>query len=352
MIQPKASWPDWMIKVRMPEFWYAWLIYLYPFIYVVWHTIRLRNKFWPVIINPAIDELGGFVGASKSHINSLFPQEFIPKSIEWSGEGEKESFITGVATEIGYPCFIKPDNLMRGMGVEKLENEAELREYLDRVPGLVFVQRALTQTEEYGVFISRIPGEKVKILSLTGKVFLTVTGDGKSSIKELLSGNIRYKLARKFINPKWQDKFHKVLPAGETLLIQPVGNHNKGTHFRDLSDQITPAMETLFDRIVPDEGVYYGRFDIKANNLDALETGEDMGIIEFNGTVAEPVSYCDSRYHFIKGQWIIMKHFREQLKIAEVLIKKGALAPGLLDGIRIIRKAKQFENENAFTFND
>lgn len=352
MLKPKSSWPDWLIKTRMPEFWKAWIIYLYPFLFVAWHTLRLKNKFWPVLLNPAIDKYGGFVGASKTHINKLFPSQYLPESLEYESKENEIKIIDEITQKIGFPCFIKPDNLMRGMGVQKLENPQQLENYLKTIEGKFFVQKELSQKEEYGVFISRMPGEKIKILSLTGKVFLTVTGDGIRNIQALLAPNFRYKLAKKFIDPVWESRFHEIPKKGDCILIQPVGNHNKGTYFVDLTDKITPEMVNLFDKIVPKEGVYYGRFDVKADDLKSLEKGENIGIIEFNGTVAEPVSYCDSKYNFFQGQRIIMQHFREQLRIATVLIKQGALAPTLQEGLKIVKQAKQFETEQVIAYND
>jgi hypothetical protein len=350
-MRPKSTWPTWLIKLFLPEYWGSTVIYAVPFLYVIWNSLRLKNKFYPVLLNPAIDDQGGFIGTSKTHINSLFPQNYFPKSMEFEGAGEQQQFIEIVATEIGFPCFVKPDDLYRGIGVEKIENAAELDDYLQRYPVKCYVQGLLSQPMEYGVFISRLPGEKVKILSLTSKIFLTVTGDGKSNIGELLSQNIRYKMAKSTIDAKWQRRFEEIPESGKTILIQPVGNHNKGTYFGDASDAICPEMEILFDTIVPKDGIYYGRFDVKAENLDSLKTGNGLGIIEFNGTIAEPVSYCDPQYSFLEGQKIIMRHYREQLKIARVLLHQGAVAPGLLEGIRIVRKARRFKAAKVFTFN-
>jgi hypothetical protein len=135
----------------------------------------------------------------------------------------------------------------------------------------------------------------------------------------------------------------------EILLIQPVGNHNRGTIFKDMSRYITAAMESFFEEIVP-EGVHYGRFDVKARNLESLETGQELYIIEFNGSIAEPVTYLDPNYSFFKGQRIIRKHFKIQRNIGEAMLKAGAVAPGLLAGIGIILKANTFEKEKSFTF--
>ena len=336
-------------KIKNPEYWPTWFIYAQSFFYVSFHTLRLGNKFYPVVINPAIDSHGGFAGVNKVDLHALFPLHLQPLTRLWEPNESPELFAQSIATEISFPCFVKPTNLFRGIGVEKLFTTEALVGFLRGRTAPVLVQQCIHLPQEFGVFITKIPGESLRITGLTGKIFLTVTGDGEHTIQELLHENMRYHMSRNHIDPIWADRMQEVPNKEEILLIQPVGNHNRGTLFKDMSHYITAAMESFFEEIVP-EGVHYGRFDVKARNLESLENGKEFYIIEFNGSIAEPVTYLDPSYSFLKGQRIIRKHFKIQSKIGETMLKSGAVAPGLLGGIGIILKANAFEKEKSFTF--
>lgn len=336
-------------KIKNPEYWPTWIIYAQAFFYVAYHTLKLGNKFYPVVINPAIGSNGGFAGVNKNDLHALFPAELQPVTRTWYANEGIDTIAETVNAEIHFPCFVKPTNLFRGIGVEKIETPTDLVSFLKGRTSPVLIQECIQLPQEFGVFITKIPGNPLRITGLTGKIFLTVTGNGKSTIQELLLQNVRYHLSRKHIDPLWSHRMHEIPQKDETLLIQPVGNHNRGTIFKDMSRYITKEMEALFQSIVP-EGVYYGRFDVKALNFESLETGKDLYIIEFNGSIAEPVTYLDPNYSYFKGQRIILNHFNIQRQIGEALINCGAMAPGLLSGIRIILKANQFEKEKSFTF--
>lgn len=350
MFKAKATWPVWLIRLRMPEFWPTWIIYLPTAFYYFWHTLRLGNKYWPVILNPGIDSLGGFIGANKKSISDIFPVDFTPKTIQFNVTAWGEDLKNRIESEIQFPCFVKPANLMGGIGVIQIVNLKELESYILCADGDILVQSLIKGEKEYAVYINRVPGNKLKITSITGKNFLSVKGNGRSTIAELLNQNLRYKMAKPFIDAKWRQRFHEIPGLNEEILIQPVGNHNKGTEFIDLSHRITPEMEVFFDSVVPYVGIYSGRFDLKAENMKSLETGSGLGIIEFNGTNAEAVSYLDPRYSYFSAQKVIFRHLREQLKIAEVLIKQGVMAPSLKDGFKIIGFASKFKKEKTFTF--
>lgn len=274
----------------------------------------------------------------------------MPKSLEWNLNENINTFISECSEKIGFPCFIKPDNLYQGIGVQKVYSKEEMVQYLNQYTANCTVQEFVDLQEEFAVFITKHPGETLKIQSLVQKEFLTITGNGKENIQQLLNKKLRYRMARKKINPFWIPRFGEIPSAGENLLIQPVGNHNRGTCFYNITHQITPKMENLFHQIVPQSGIYYGRFDVKAKDLQSLETGDHLLIIEFNGTIAEPVAYLDPANSFFKAQKIVMKHYKEQLRIGKEFLDQKQMAPGLLKGISIIRNTKNNKIAKAFTF--
>ncbi|MBS3915512.1 MAG: ATP-grasp domain-containing protein [Bacteroidetes bacterium] len=337
----------------MPEFWHVKVIYFYPFLYVFWNSLKLRNKFYPLILNPAIDEFGGFIGASKETINSRFPKKYLPHTLIFHPKKDSiTDFLIRAGKEITFPAFIKPEDAYKGIGVQKLESMVELESYLNTYSYPVMLQNTIPYSVEFGVFVIRVPGKKVRIINLVEKQLLHVVGDGKHSIEELLKKNVRYKIGKEYIPESTKKIMHHIPIAGEKIWVQPVGNHNKGTWFQDITDKITPEMEELFDSILPASGLHYGRFDIKAESLDSLASGENLRIVEFNGTLAEPLGYCDPKYSFFKGQRIIMQHYKAQKEVAMELLKQGAVAPGLQEGRKVNRRTKAYKKEILFTFRD
>lgn len=341
--------PLWFFKWRNPEFWSTGLVHAIPFLYQAFHTLRLGNHYYPFLLNPAIGKEGGFSELNKLAINALFPKQYLPESILWQPEQNKEALLEQIKTTFGFPCFAKPTDLFRGIGVQKIDNESAFLNYVDKFPAEILFQEWVQYPNEFAVFIARIPGKPLRILSLTGKEFLSITGDGVSTIEALLKQNFRYILAQKLIKPQWLHRFHEVPHLGHNIIIQPVGNHNTGTKFLDLSPAINPDMEAFFNSIVP-EGIHYGRFDIKADDLASLSVGHNLKIIEFNGTIADPVSYLDPAYGFWKGQELFLKHMKVQLAVGVEIMKEKKSAPGLLQYLKSMWTLRNKNKKNSFTF--
>jgi hypothetical protein len=62
---------------------------------------------------------------------------------------------------------------------------------------------------------------------------------------------------------------------GTTQLLEPIGNHCRGTIFRDKGDLISDPLCEVFDTISKSiEGFYYGRFDLRVRSMEDLIKGE------------------------------------------------------------------------------
>jgi len=144
------------------------------------------------------------------------------------------------------------------------------------------------------------------------------------------------------IDPFWENKWTKIPKLGELILIQPIGNHNKGTKFTDESHRITSAMEHFLDSIVPDS-IQYGRFDIKLDSWSDLETGKNLKIIEFNGNIAEPVSYLDPKFGYIGIQRVLFKHYYWQYKLGKKMVELGTPTPDYITGCKRLLQGKKFK---------
>ena len=80
--------------------------------------------------------LASAVGMDKLTMKKIFAHHGLPQ-VEWVGLTRKEweeagqRWIRHIETSLGYPCFVKPANLGSSVGINKAEDEQELRVALD-----------------------------------------------------------------------------------------------------------------------------------------------------------------------------------------------------------------------------
>ncbi len=345
MITPKANWPSWLIALCMPQYYPSWLVYAAYKYYVFTQSIfRFKGKLYPLVLNQAIPNNGGLAAAPKDQISKLFAPHLFAQSICIAPAQFAQAIQLINQQGLQFPLVAKPNNLNRGIDVVIIENKEQLNHYLQQANYQVLLEEFINLPQEVAVFINKIDNQNCHILSITGKEFLHVTGNGHSSIKQLLQANIRYQMCKQQIDPLWQSHWHQVPNQGKQILIQPIGNFNKGTAFFDFTAYITPEMEQFFTSIMPATGINHGRFDIKIQDLSSLETGKNFKIIEFNGLIAEPVSYHEPSYSFLQAQKLILRHARQQAITAQAQLKLGNPCPSINQAWPILRQAFKFKS--------
>src|SRR5579863_5801846 len=221
----------------------------------------------PTAANPGIFS-GGMVGESK--MATL--RELMAGSPEFTAEAELPEGANPVERlaslreicarrSIAYPFILKPDLGQRGDGVKLIRSEEQARAYLEHSPAALLVQRFAEGPHEAGIFYYRFPNETGgHIFAITEKIFPQITGDGQTTVSELVWRDPRARfMADKYLR-RLADRREEVLPAGETLKLVVAGNHAQGCIFRDGMDLGTPALVKCLDAIsktVP--GFYIGR---------------------------------------------------------------------------------------------
>jgi len=78
------------------------------------------------------------------------------------------------------------------------------------------------------------------------------------------------------------------------VVLEPIGNHCRGTTFLNANDIIDEKLTKVFDSIsnrIP--GFYFGRYDLRCSSIEDLKKGKNVRIIELNGAGSEP----DNIYH-------------------------------------------------------
>lgn len=102
----------------------------------------------------------------------------------------------------------------------------------------------------------------------------------------------------------------------EEVLIEPIGNHCRGTEFVNRNDLIKDEIHAVFDEISSTvDGFYYGRYDLKVRDFESLYTGNGIKIMELNGVSAEPAHIYDAGYKLLDAYKDILYHWRLIIKI-------------------------------------
>lgn len=296
---------------KSPFVWYESLspfwFNMTPVLYYFWLGIRNRSLTLGLNVNPAFYN-SGFNGERKQDIYGLFPRALMgkvvaqvavvsPVSGSWAEARLKKAKTLMEENGLSFPVVAKPDIGQRGVGVQKIESEFELLDYINHFPSdeTFLLQELITLPEEGAVLYVRYPGEpRGRITALTYKQFVFVVGDGTHTLRQLILADTRGLQLSGLYLSKHCARLDQVVPGGERIYLNFAGNHGQGTVFKPASDRITPALERYFDAIARQiEGFYYGRFDFRFESWERLAAGEGIRIIELNGIGGEPVEIWD-----------------------------------------------------------
>lgn len=317
------------------------IIYIPVLIMAIWHAIRLKRGVFFTNVNPSID-MGGFFGEKKTEIYALLPSNSYPKTITISANTDATSaFETIKSFGFSFPFIAKPDVGERGVGVQKINNLSEFESYFSIVDCTTLIQEFITWKEEFGLMFAKDPDSgKTELLSITGKEFLRVMGNGNDSVQTLLSQFYRGKRQIKRLLAYKSDLLASVPEDGEKVLVEPIGNHNRGTAFYDFNHLITPELSQSLDAIMAaTNGIYYGRLDVRSESNEALKNGK-FTIIELNGVTSEPVHIYDPNYSIWQAWKEFVRHAKYIPIISEKLINKGVEPTSVYD--LLVRIEKHF----------
>lgn len=305
----QRNWTRW-------EFWPPWLFYAPVGFYCVWLAVKYRGLSLPSVANPGIFT-GGIVGNSKmatlAQLMETSPQ-FTPATVLIdAGDGPDRLRMLREACarhNITPPFILKPDLGQRGAGVKLVRNWQHAEQALAAAVPLL-LQRYSPGPFELGVFYYRFPGEpQGRIFAVTEKVFPELTGDGVSTVEQLILGDARARLMRHVYLRRFAARRSEVLGAGVRLRLVEAGNHAQGCIFRNGSKLLTPELERAIDGIAKRlDGFCIGRFDIRYGDPAALARGEGFEIVELNGASSEATSIYDARnslwtaYRTLFRQW-------------------------------------------------
>ena len=270
--------------------------------------------------------MGGFFGESKIDILKQINPAYLPRTIFI----EKNTDLVAILAKMGaasifFPVVCKPNVGERGFQVEKVSDETSLKKYLELNQTDFIIQEYVDFPIELGVLYYRMPNEATgQVTSITLKKFLSVTGDGKSSIKELMEQSTRARFQIETMEEKLGKDINEILPEGKEKLLEPIGNHCRGTMFLDNNFLINKQLDKIFDVIaLPIEGFHYGRFDMRVSNIEDLYAGKNIRIMELNGVSSEPGHIYDPKNTLWNAYKDLAYHWKIVADICIQQRKKG-----------------------------
>jgi D-alanine-D-alanine ligase-like ATP-grasp enzyme len=312
-------------KVFHYEYWPVWFLFLPLVPYWLWLSIRARSLAFFTAGNLNI-ESGGFYGESKIAILRQFPASLLPPTIFVTEENDFQKIISQVKEAgITFPFIAKPDKGGAGKGVEIIHSFESLENYHGNIGEDYMIQNFITDPIEAGIFYIRMPNEEKGIVtSVVLKEFLSVMGDGKSTVKELIQKDSRARIYSKGLEERLGKQLEEILPKGKNKVLEQIGNHSRGTRFVNGNEFINERMHEAFDKIAKTmNGFYYGRFDVKAKSIEDFYTGENISIIELNGAGSDPGHIFDSSVGWFRALKSEAWHWKQLYKISKINMKRG-----------------------------
>ncbi len=314
----------WIHKLKHWEYWSHYVIYAPTFFVWLLLMLRFRSIRFFKYANPGIKN-GGFYGDSKFAIYQLLPKGTYPKTVLVHHDTTNDYEKTIKNNDFKFPLILKPDVGLRGINVKKVYSVADVVEYSQKVGEDFLIQELIELPNEMGLFYCRLPNNKKGMITgITLKKYLTLNGNGKNTMEELLCKNPRFEMQISTL--KHQIDLSEVLPDGAQKCLVPYGNHNRGTEFLDgkrfISNELTQTFDGLLSSV---DGFYFGRLDIKYNTMAELEKGINFSIIELNGVKSEPTHIYDPKHSFWYGQKEIFRHQKIMYKIIKIASLKSGL---------------------------
>lgn len=326
------------------EYWPFNIVYIPVYIVWFWYSIRARSFFFFGASNPFIRN-AGFLQESKKEIYELIPAGYTPPTFFFrAGSNPGELIKTIKQEKLSYPLIIKPDIGMQGKAVLKVTGETELLDAAAKFDVDYIIQPFIPYEKEIGIFYVRYPGEPAgRITGIVEKEFLTVTGDGVSTIEQLLQRTPRYVLQLPVIRKMLGNQIYTVPLAHEKKVLVPYGNHVRGSLFLDSTYKNNAQVSAVIDAVCSQvKEFYFGRLDIRFSSFEELAENKNWSIIELNGAGSEPTHMYDPR-HSIWFAWKeIIRHIHMLFTISVANKKRGFAYLRFTDGMNMLRENKKY----------
>jgi len=330
LIRRLSNWQHWPFFPFYFPLFFTWF----------WYILKSRAIWFFSTSNPSLT-FGGFHGESKKEMYDLLPEKYFPKTIYISPQQSFQQVLGNICSgSFSYPFIVKPDVGMEGILFRKIDNEHQLETYHSKVPVEYIIQEFVDYPLEIGVFYYRHPQNTSGVITaLFSKKLPLITGDGFSTIKEILEKE-QPEIVEELLKLD-ESELGKVLKKDEIINLSFIGNRYHGATFHDLSEQIDETLLKLFDTISHDSRFYYGRYDIKCSSIEDLKKGINFSILEFNGAGSIPNHIYTGKYNLIHAYKEICNHWKALYEISAYNHRKGLAYWNILKGYQYLRNANK-----------
>jgi hypothetical protein len=315
---------NFFIKLRNWEYWPFGIVQFPVIIYWLWLSLRSRSLVFFSASNPGI-AMGGMLGESKYDVLKKIPSRYKPKTILIKSPSSREGVRERLTAEgFSLPVIFKPELGERGFMVKRIHHENDIEQYLEKIKVNFLVQELVELPLEFGVFYMRFPSwQKGKVTSVVMKEMLSVIGDGRSTLQQLIQKKDRAKLQWDKLKHTYEPRLMEILPQGQKFELVSIGNHALGTKFLDGNYLINERLSATFDQISKQiDGFYFGRFDLRCASIENLYEGK-VSIVELNGCGAEPAHIYDPDFKLHKAIRVLISHWKNIFEIARENHKLG-----------------------------
>jgi hypothetical protein len=331
--------PKWLNLVPMVAQW-------------LWLGLRYGCVTLPSSANPHITA-GGLVGDTKSEYFKGMGALARSKVADFAmlrahGAASLPAALAALQeANLDFPVVAKPDLGWCGFGVRRIDDVAALDDYLSRYPrdADLMLQRYLADPGEAGLFYMRHPDQPTgKLLGILLRHFPQVTGDGASTIAQLVETDVRLQRTTRSVEHECSYAPNRVPAAGEVVRLSLIASTRVGGLYEDGSENATAELTATVDAIARDMPQFHvGRFDVRYLTLEHLRRGQ-FTILEVNGAGSEAVHAWDPKYSIADVYRIVFAKQRLMFALAAANRARGhrpigvfALAKHYLHQQRLIR---------------
>ena len=321
------------------EYWPVWIVYLPCFLIYPFYATRARSFLFFVAANPSMDNGGAFL-TSKKKVYDLFSQELVPATLLVGAPKDFESCKTWLAEhKIDFPLIAKPDFGLRGDGLKVIKSATALSDFFSTLKQAYLIQEYVEFENELGIFLVRQPDDSLKITSIVEREFMSVRGEGTKTLEELILETPRYAMQYDLMKERFPDTFYDLVPTGVVHYFDRIGNHSKGTKFKNGNYLITPELtQVMTEAMDTIEDFNYGRLDIKYASIEDLSKGLNYKILELNGAFSEPAHIYDPEYSLFSAWRDLLAHFKALFRVSQKGITQGVRPPSFVKGIQLINQ--------------
>ncbi|MGY5451549.1 D-alanine--D-alanine ligase [Agarivorans sp. MS3-6] len=323
------------------EFWPTWAVYIPVVLQWLVLSVRHRSLTLPLLANPKLP-LAGMVGVGKSELliqatgscdKAVLPWLKVNRSGAPLARQVEDLLQIMQQRGLQFPLVGKPDIGCRGAGVKLLHNRQQLQDCLDSYPmnSAMLLQKLASYEAEAGVFFVRHPDQPAgEIISLALKYTPYVVGDGQSSLKQLIQSDPRASDLQHLYLSRHQDKLEEIIEQGKPYKLVFSASHCRGAIFRDANQLITPELNAAINKMMADlPEFYYGRMDIKFADIEHLQQGKDLEIVEINSASSESLHIWDRKTPFSEAMRSLLFQYKTLFELGAANRKRGYQPPKL-----------------------